>query len=282
MLLQLWILEAKDMEPFIMENKVLLRVRNLSCVFGYGKKQFLAIDHVDFDILEEEIITIVGESGSGKTTLARMLLHLQKKKDGEILFKGKEIDTKKGYWKDVQAIFQDPFSSFNQFYTIYRQLDACFNLIERDYTKKEKFNIICESLDKVNLNADEILDKYPFELSGGQLQRILIARVFILRPAVLIADEPTSMFDVCSRIKILDLLLKLKKELNMCIVFITHDIGLANYVSDRIFVMSRGKILESGTPDEIINNPHHDYTKKLLKDIPNMTEKWLTEYDLDT
>lgn len=261
-------------------KKVLIKVRNLSCEYGFDKKAFIAIDHVNFDVLEEEIITIVGESGSGKTTLARILLQLQKKTGGEILFKGEKIGEKKFYWKDVQAIFQDPFASFNQFYTVHKQMAACFNLIDNDYPDSQKETIIQESLLKVNLDPIEILDKYPFELSGGQLQRLLIARIFIVRPKVLIADEPTSMFDACSRVSILELLLKLKEEMKMCIIFITHDIGLAYYVSDRIFVMAKGKILESGTPEEIIGNPHHKYTQKLLKDIPVIDKKWLWDEDL--
>lgn len=258
-------------------REVLIKVRNLSCKYGHDKKEFVAIDHVNFDVLDEEIITIVGKSGSGKSTLARMLLHLQNKTEGEILFRGEEIGERKSYWKDVQAVFQDPFASFNQFYSVYKQMKACFNLLNDNYTEKEKKNIIVESLTKVNLEAQEILDKYPFELSGGQLQRLLIARIFIVRPKVLIADEPTSMFDACSRVSILELLLQLKEELKMCIIFITHDIGLAYYVSDRIFVMSQGKILESGTPEEIVSNPQHEHTQKLLRDIPVIDEKWLLE-----
>lgn len=270
----------KGIEPVIMDNKdVLIRVRNLSCKYSSGKKEFVAINNVNFDILDEEIITIVGESGSGKTTLARILLQLQKRSEGEILFKGQKITEKKDYWKDVQAIFQDPFASFNQFYTVYKQMNACFNLSNIEYSEKDKMNIVIAALEKVNLDPDDILEKYPFELSGGQLQRLLIARIFIVRPKVLIADEPTSMFDIASRVSILDLLLRLKEELKMCIVFITHDIGLAYYVSDRIFVMSKGKILESGSPEEITGNPQHNYTKKLLYDIPVIGQKWLSEDD---
>lgn len=124
-------------------------------------------------------------------------------------------------------------------------------------------------------NPKEILEKYPFNLLGEQLQRLLIARVFIVRPKILIADEPTSMFDACSRVSILELLLKLKEELKMCIIFITHDIGLAYYISDRIFVMSGGKILESGSPEEIVKNPQHKHMQNLLRNIPVIGQKWL-------
>lgn len=263
----------------MVNRDVLIKVRNLSCKYGQNKKEFVAINQVNFDILDEEIVTIVGESGSGKTTLARMLLNLQKKTEGEILFKGSKIELIHDYWKSVQAIFQDPFASFNQFYTVSRHMMDCFNLLEHSFTKEEKKLIVEDSLQKVNLEPSEILEKYPFELSGGQLQRLLIARIFIVKPKVLIADEPTSMFDACSRVSILEMLLNLKEELKMCMIFITHDLGLAYYVSDRIFVMSEGKILESGTPDDIVNNPHHTHTRKLLKDIPMIGEKWILEED---
>jgi len=257
------------------EKNTLISAKNLTCVFGHGKKSFVAVDHVNFDIKDEEIVTVVGESGSGKTTTARMLLALQRISEGELLFDGVPIMDKKKHWRMVQAVFQDPFASFNQFYTVKSQLLACFNLFDEDFTEEEKDKKILQSMNDVNLDPDDLLEKYPFELSGGQMQRLLIARIFLIRPRILIADEPTSMIDACSRASILDLLMDLKRELKMCIIFITHDIGLANYVSDRIFVMSKGKIVEAGDPASIINNPQHEYTKKLLSDIPILNKQWL-------
>jgi peptide/nickel transport system ATP-binding protein len=132
-------------------------------------------------------------------------------------------------------------------------------------------------LRSVGMEPGDVLEKFPFELSGGQMQRLLIARIFLIRPKILIADEPTSMIDACLRASILDLLLDLKKELKMCIIFITHDIGLSHYVSDRIFVMCKGKIVETGHPDEVIANPQHAYTKKLLDDIPVLHKTWINK-----
>jgi len=174
-------------------------------------------------------------------------------------------------------VFQDPYASFNQFYTVESQMKACFNLFIEKFTETQKQERIDGALKSVGMVPGEVKEKFPFELSGGQMQRLLIARIFLIRPRILIADEPTSMIDACLRASILDLLLDLKKELKMCIIFITHDIGLSHYVSDRIFVMSRGKIVETGHPDEVISRPQHEYTKKLLEDIPVLNKTWLKD-----
>jgi peptide/nickel transport system ATP-binding protein len=255
----------------------IIQARGLTCVFGTGRKKFVAVDHVDFDIYKEEIISIVGESGSGKTTLARMLLMLQESTVGTLLFGGKPVENKRDHWRRVQAVFQDPYASFNQFYSVESQMKACFNLFRENFPEPEKRKRIDAALKSVGLEPAEVKEKFPFELSGGQMQRLLIARIFLIRPTILIADEPTSMIDACLRASILDLLLDLKKELKMCIIFITHDIGLSHYVSDRIFVMCKGKIVETGHPDDVISRPQHEYTKKLLEDIPVLNKMWLKE-----
>ena len=259
-----------------MSNKVaLIEAKDLCCVFGHGKKAFKAVKDNTFEVFEEEIITIVGESGSGKTTLARMLLALQRPSSGKLLFSGKPITDKREHWRRVQAVFQDPFASFNQFFTVKSQMLDCFNLFTEKFDPATKEKMIDSSLRSVNLDPDAVKEKFPFELSGGQMQRLLIARIFLIRPKILIADEPTSMIDACSRASILDLLLDLKKELKMCIIFITHDIGLAHYVSDKIFVMCKGEIVENDHPDRVINEPRHPYTIKLLDDIPVLHKEWL-------
>ena len=259
------------------QKEVIIQARDLTCVFGSGKKRFTAVNHVNFEIFNEEIISIVGESGSGKTTLARLLLYLQPVTSGTMLFNGKPVTNKQEHWRKVQAVFQDPYASFNQFFSVESQLSACFNLFSEKFSEQEKQTRIDNSLRSVGMEPEEVKEKFPFELSGGQMQRLLIARIFLIRPKVLIADEPTSMIDACLRASILDLLLSLKKELNMCIIFITHDIGLAHYVSDRVFVMCKGAIVETGHPDAIIGNPQHEYTKKLLEDIPVLHKTWLTD-----
>jgi peptide/nickel transport system ATP-binding protein len=144
----------------------------------------------------------------------------------------------------------------------------------RRLSKKEKYDMMSEACQFVNLKFDEMTNKYPFELSGGQMQRLMIARIFLLKPKILLADEPTSMIDACSRSTILDMLLNLRNETGMMIIFITHDIGLAYYLSDTVYIMEKGKIVESGTADEVILNPKADYTKRLLTDVPKINEPW--------
>ncbi|MEA5013650.1 MAG: dipeptide/oligopeptide/nickel ABC transporter ATP-binding protein [Candidatus Limiplasma sp.] len=249
-------------------------------VFGMGSRSTLAVDHVDFAFHQGELISIVGESGSGKTTLSKILLGLLSLTEGEIFFEGKPLDIssrrkKREYWKGIQAIFQDPFSSFNMFNKIDTVLLDCIHMRGgRRLTKEQKVEMMTEACSFVNLKFAELTNKYPFELSGGQMQRLMIARIFLLKPKILLADEPTSMIDACSRATILDMLLNLRNETGMTIIFITHDIGLAYYISDSVYIMERGKFVESGTADEVILTPKAKYTKRLLSDVPKIYEPW--------
>ena len=192
--------------------------RGVTKIFGLGEKRTVAVDHVDFDFHEGEFVSIVGESGSGKTTLSKMLLGLSSQTEGEILFQGKPRDISSGskrreYWKGIQAIFQDPFASFNTFNKIDTVLLDCINMRGgKNLSKQEKFDMMTEACSFVNLKFAELTNKYPFELSGGQMQRLMIARIFLLKPKILLADEPTSMVDACSRATILDMLLQLRDE----------------------------------------------------------------------
>jgi len=252
--------------------------RGLTRVFGHGKKQTIAVEAVDFKIKNREIVSIVGQSGCGKTVLAKLLLRLETPSAGELLFDGKPIAAERDprkHWQKVQAVFQDPFSAFNQFFTIRAQLKSAFRLFDQKPSDKEMEERVDQALLAVNIKPKEIEGKYPFELSGGQMQRMLLARIFVLKPQVLIADEPTSMVDACSRASILDYLMKLKRELDMTIVFVTHDIGLAYYISDTIFIMHAGKIVEQGTPDAVTQTPSSDVTKQLLEDIPHVNREWI-------
>jgi peptide/nickel transport system ATP-binding protein len=257
------------------ENAI-FSARNLTCTFGHGRKMTTAIDHLDFTIADQEIVSLVGGSGCGKSVLAKIMLNLQKPSSGEFFYKGKPIADQRVHWREVQPVFQDPFSCFNQFFTIRSQLKAAFGIMKTKPPKKEIEERVDQALLAVNIIPSEIEGKYPFELSGGQMQRMLLARIFILRPSVLIADEPTSMVDACVRANILDYLMKLKKELSMTIVFITHDIGLAYYVSDRIFIMHRGRIVEQGAPDDVALRPKNEHTVKLLDDIPDIHKNWIS------
>ena len=254
--------------------------KGVTKVFGVGGKQTLAVDHVDFAFHEGELVSIVGESGSGKTTLAKMLLGLLSVTEGEISFQGKPRDirtrrAKKEYWKGIQAIFQDPFSSFNVFNKIDTVLLDCIHMTGgRRLPRAEKIRLMEEACSFVNLKFAELTNKYPFELSGGQMQRLMIARVFLLKPKILLADEPTSMIDACSRATILDMLLQLRDEIGMTILFITHDIGLAYYISDSVYIMEHGRFVEHGTADEVICAPKAAYTKRLIGDVPKIYEPW--------
>ncbi len=262
------------------KQKSCLKGVGLTKVFGLGRTKTVAVDHVNFDFHEGEIVSIVGESGSGKTTLAKLLLGLITPTEGEVYFLGKKRDIssarkKKEYWKSIQAIFQDPYSSYNIFHKIDDVLLDCIKMRDGSHLSTEKkIALMTEACSFVNLKYEELTNKYPFELSGGQMQRLMIARIFLLRPKILLADEPTSMIDACSRATILDMLLKLRKETGMTLIFITHDIGLAYYVSDSVYIMERGKLVESGTADQVILSPKQAYTKRLISDVPKIHEEW--------
>jgi len=261
-------------------KELCLSGKGVTKVFGFGNRKTVAVDHVDFEFHTGDLISIVGESGSGKTTLIKMLLGLTSVTEGEISFMGKPRDIssqrkRKEYWRGIQAIFQDPFSSYNIFKKIDSVLLDCIHMRGgRGYPKEQKIEMMREACSFVNLKYDEMTNKYPFELSGGQMQRLMIARIFLLRPKILLADEPTSMIDACSRATILDMLMKLRDEVGMMIIFITHDMGLAYYVSDTVYIMEKGKFVEHGSADEVILTPKADYTKKLLNDVPKIHDPW--------
>ncbi len=262
------------------DNKICLSAKGLTKVFGFGRSKTVAVDHVDIDLYEGEVVSIVGESGSGKTTLAKIFLGLINPTEGEIYFQGEKRDIstqkkRKEYWKNIQAIFQDPFSSYNIFNKIDALLLDCIRMHGgRKLPHEKKVELMTEACSFVNLKFEELTNKYPFELSGGQQQRLMIARIFLLKPKILFADEPTSMIDACSRATILDMLEQLRKEIGMTVIFITHDIGLAYYVSDSVYIMERGVFVESCTADEVILNPQEAYTQRLLNDVPKIYEEW--------
>lgn len=262
------------------ERSSCLSGTGLTKVFGFGRTRTVAVDHVDFDFHEGEVISIVGESGSGKTTLAKMLLGLINPTEGEIYFEGQKRDIRtqkkrREYWKNIQAIFQDPYSSYNIFNRIDAVLLDCIYMRGgRRLSRAKKIEMMTEACSFVNLKFEELTNKYPFELSGGQMQRLMIARIFLLKPKILLADEPTSMIDACSRATILDMLMQLRNEIGMTVIFITHDIGLAYFVSDVVYIMERGRFVESGCADDVILNPQETYTRRLISDVPKIHEAW--------
>jgi peptide/nickel transport system ATP-binding protein len=262
------------------EKNLCLSTVGLTKVFGLGRQKMVAVDHVDLNLYEGEVVSIVGESGSGKTTLAKMLLGLISHTEGDIYFQGQKRDIsthkkRQEYWKNIQAIFQDPFSSYNTFNKIDTVLLDCIRMRGGGSLPREKkIEMMSEACSFVNLKFEELTNKYPFELSGGQMQRLMIARIFLLKPKILLADEPTSMIDACSRATILDELMQLRNKIGMTIIFITHDIGLAYYVSDNVYIMEHGKFVESGSADEVILNPRAPYTQRLINDVPKIYEEW--------
>jgi len=268
----------------MLSKEEILRVENLTKYYTLGyifTKKVIGAENVTFDLKRGEILSIVGESGSGKSTVANMILGLIKPTSGKILLDGKDLlmFNKKDYWKSVQGVFQDPYSTFNPFYTVDKPLIDTFYLLEstsenRKFSKNEREKIIRESLKTVGIIPDEILGRYPHQLSGGQLQRLLIARSLIICPEVLLADEPTSMIDASTRLAILNELLELKEARGLSMLFITHDVGQAYYLSDRTIVMEKGKIVEIGPAEEVFFQPKCEYTKRLVASVPKLHEVW--------
>ncbi len=261
------------------ENDLMLQFNNVSKEFSSGLLKVtktLAVNEVSFDIKRGEILSLVGESGSGKSTIANMILRIIKPSMGQIYVNKKNISEfpLEDYYKQVQMIFQDPFSSFNYFYKVDRVLNQAVLFRYGKISKEERKKHIHKVLTLISLNPEEVLGRYPHQLSGGQLQRFLLARILIIEPKILIADEPTSMIDACARAEILNLLKHLRKEINLSIIFITHDIGQAQFISDRVIIMEGGKFVEQGLTKQVFLNPKHKYTQNLLRSVPSLYRKW--------
>ncbi|MDJ0762783.1 MAG: ATP-binding cassette domain-containing protein [Myxococcota bacterium] len=246
----------------------MFEAKDLSCVLGQGKKKTIAVRQLTFVVNEGETTAVVGESGSGKTTLARMLLGLQAKTSGTLLFRGHPIVGNINHYREVQAVFQDPYTAFNQFYTVDRQLMDAFKLFKASKPKELQRQTTAKAMKLVGLDPELVVGKYPFQFSGGQLQQLLLARIFMIKPTALIADEPRSMIDACSRTTIINALMDLKHRLSMTVVFITHDIRFANHLADRLIVLKRGEIVEQGERKEIFDHPQNEYTQTLIDSAP--------------
>ena len=268
--------KADKNEPELIHVKDLVKTYSRhSSIFSSDK--FHAVDGVSFNVNKNEIVGLVGESGSGKSTISKILTKLIDFDGGQILFNGKDISclTKRrdlvDYRKKVQVIFQDPFASLNSIHTVYHHLSRPI-LIHRSYdkySKKQRDQMVKKEiiaiLKEVDLSPpEEFLYKFPHEMSGGERQRIALARVLLVQPQLIIADEPTSMLDMSIRMEILDLLKSLQVKKGISILFITHDIASACYLSNRLIVLKNGKIVDSGIVSEIINNPKDKYSKLLI------------------
>jgi peptide/nickel transport system ATP-binding protein len=247
-------------------------------VGAFGSKRIVALTDFSLEIRPGEVVSLIGESGSGKTTVGRMILGLLPVTEGSITFDGEEISGLKGsqrrhYYKHVQGVFQDPFSSYNPVFKV----DRIFSMIRRAFVSdvsdadwKVRLN---ESLEAVGLDPRDVLGKYPHQLSGGQLQRLLIARALMLDLKILVADEVISMLDASTRIDVLNLLGDLKQR-GLGVLFVTHDLSLGNYISDRAVILRHGRIVELGPTELVFGNPLHPYTRMLLASVPQVHTRW--------
>jgi peptide/nickel transport system ATP-binding protein len=259
-----------------------LEVRGLTKRFPLGgadRRSYInAADDVSFALRPGTITALVGESGSGKTTVARLIARLHDPTGGSVLFEGADVSRglRRGgllrYRSQVQMIFQDPFGSLNPVKTIRHHLERPLR-IHRIVPRARVEERVQELLRTVGLVPPEhIAAKYPYELSGGQRQRVAIARALAVEPKVVLADEPTSMLDVSIRIGILNLMLKLKEERGLALLYVTHDLASARYVADEMLVMYAGQIVERGPTEELLQNPLHPYTRLLLSSVPDPAE----------
>lgn len=255
------------------ERKKLVEVKHLKQYFGSKKNVVKAIDDISFEIFEGETFGLVGESGSGKSTTGRALLRLYKPTDGEILFEGKDIaNLKKGkelleFRKEAQMIFQDPYASLDGRMKVRDIIAEGIDIHGLAKTAEERDVMVDELLETVGLNKEHA-NRYPHEFSGGQRQRIGIARALAVNPKFIVCDEAISALDVSIQAQIVNLLKRLQKEIGLTYLFIAHDLSMVKYISDRIAVMYRGRIVEMGSADCVYNNPQHPYTKSLLSAIP--------------
>lgn len=257
----------------------LLELRQVSKVFTMGgfihRRQVVALRDFSLviDGVQPSVIAIVGESGSGKSTMANILLGLETPTRGEARYKGKDLrrcsrQEWRAFRRDVQAIFQDPFGVFNPFYPVDHALTMPIAKFHLARNRDEARQLIEQALRAVGLKPEETLGRYPHQLSGGQRQRTMVARTLLLRPKVIVADEPVSMIDASLRVTVLANLLQLKQHFGISLVYITHDLATAFQLSDRIIVLHRGRVVEDGDPEQIVKRPQHPYTQLLVSSIP--------------
>lgn len=255
------------------EREKLIELKDLQISFGTGKKKFVAVDHVNFDIYKGETFSLVGESGSGKTTIGRAILRINPTSAGEIYFKGQKINGKiskeldKEVIRKCQMIFQDPMASLNERAKV--DYIVSEGLINHHLYKDEKDreDKVQKVLREVGL-LPEFASRFPHEFSGGQRQRIGIARALVMEPEFIVADEPISALDVSIRAQVLNLLNRLKRDRGLTYLFIAHDLSVVRFISDRIAVIHKGRIVELAEAEELFLHPLHPYTKALLSAVP--------------
>ena len=271
------------------DREILLSVRDMTVDFGSRRNPFRAVDHVSFDIYKGETFGLVGESGSGKTTIGRAIIRINPISGGEVLYEGERISGKISREKDrevtkkIQMIFQDPMASLNERAKVdYIVSEGLYN-VQKNLSEEERRKRVEEALTAVGL-LPEFASRFPHEFSGGQRQRIGIARALIMNPQFIIADEPISALDVSIRAQVLNLMSKLQKERGLTYLFIAHDLSVVRFISDRIGVIYRGKLMELAGSEQLFAHPLHPYTKALLSAIPmpdpvGEREKTLLVYD---
>src|SRR5574341_928180 len=261
--------------------RAVLRLDCISKIYHvgtFGGKELRAVNDVSFEVGKGEVVSLIGESGSGKSTIGKMILRLISTSSGAITFDGMDISSLnrgelKHYYRRVQGVFQDPFSSYNPIF----KADRIFKIVRDEFypgaNGPEWGQKVNRALEAVGLNPEHVLDKFPHQLSGGQLQRLLIARALLLDIQFLVADEIISMLDASTRIDVLNLLADLKSR-GLSILFITHDLSLAHYISERAVILYRGCVAEMGATDRIFDKPLHPYTKMLMASVPRLDKKW--------
>ncbi len=264
----------------------LLELVNVRKVYSRGlisRTSTVALNDISLTMKEKEptILTVAGESGSGKTTLAMLLLGFLPPTAGRILYKGRDIGTLKGqermtFRREVQAVFQDPFAVFNPFYTVDHLLTVPIRRFHLARSSAETRDRMVEALTAVGLHPGDILGRFPHQLSGGQRQRINVARALVLKPRLLVADEPVSMVDASLRASILETLRGLQRDHGVSIIYITHDLTTAYHISRSIIVLYRGSVMEAGDTDTVITKPQHPYTRLLIDSIPwpDINRRW--------
>ncbi|MDC7225686.1 MAG: ABC transporter ATP-binding protein [Spirochaetales bacterium] len=264
------------------DNELVLKVRNLKKYFPVKQKEgkrnkkamLRAVDGLNFDVKRGEILGFVGESGCGKSTMSRTILRLISPTGGKVYHCGEDIaamsdEEMRKRRRSMQMIFQDPFGSINPRRSVSETIRMVLKIHKICDSRAEEDSVIRNILEEVGLTpVESYWDKFPAMMSGGQLQRVSMARVLVLKPEFIIADEPVSMLDVSVRIGILDLLLSMREKHNLSFIYITHDLATARYVCDRIAIMYMGRIVETGPTEEILGNPQHPYTKALIAAVP--------------
>ncbi|MDA4129202.1 MAG: ABC transporter ATP-binding protein [Thaumarchaeota archaeon] len=276
------VLKADNAPQMGDDKKALLQVVNLRTwfqedrgFFGRDSNVIKAVDDVSFDVSESEFVSIVGESGSGKTTIARCIMGITSPSDGSILLNGKEVTHVSGsdrleFWKTVQMIYQDPFESLNPRKDVFATLSSPLKRLTGEKSSSAIEDSVVKLLQEVGLNPSRVMRRYPHQLSGGEKQRVNIARALAPDPKLLIADEPITMLDAAQRYNIISLLMGLRSSRKLSVLMITHDMATAKVSSDRILVMYLGKLVEEGEAKELFSRPHHPYTELILSSTPGL------------